>query len=126
MICFIRPENPMFRNIDGEWIHAEDVRIFLQSETITRNFTIPEGRPTDLLTLPWWARPFRILFPQGRLTTNPRVVHDELYIRHLLPRKECDLAFLRLMFRYGVNPWRAWLIYFGVRLFGWYWYHFKK
>lgn len=81
--------------------------------------TVREGFETDLASIP------RILWtlldsPIGR-HAQAAVLHDFLYSAPLgynYSRKECDQIFLRAMKDSKVDFWRRWLIYFGVRLFG--------
>ena len=45
--------------------------------------------------------------------------HDGLYRGEVVPRKDADLAFLRMMEKSGVPEKKRRLIYRGVRWFGW-------
>jgi hypothetical protein len=47
------------------------------------------------------------------------LVHDALYAAELLPRKECDTEFQRLLLMSGVRPRKAYYYYTAVRAFGW-------
>jgi hypothetical protein len=47
------------------------------------------------------------------------IAHDALYRGEIVPRKDADAAFLRLMEEYGVRKRRRRAIWIGVRLFGW-------
>ncbi len=127
MIAYLRPQNPSFRCVDGEWRSDETVELMIDTaEYGKRALVIPQGTPTDFLTLPWWARPLRLFFPQCGRSTIPSFAHDDIYTRRIFDRRTCDLIYLRLNVRYGVKPWRYWAKHVGLRLFGWYWYYFKK
>lgn len=45
--------------------------------------------------------------------------HDALYRGRIVPRKDADVAFLKMMARSGVPVKKRRLIYRGVRWFGW-------
>ena len=47
------------------------------------------------------------------------IAHDALYRGEVLPRKDADVAFLKMMARSGVPAKKRRLIYRGVRWFGW-------
>ena len=47
------------------------------------------------------------------------IAHDALYRGEVLPRKDADVAFLKMMARSGVPVKKRRLIYRGVRWFGW-------
>lgn len=86
---------------------------------------IPEGRTTDLSSIPrflWW------LIAPFELSIEAPVVHDELYRnggRHLggvVDRATADWIFREIMIAERVPAWRYTLAYRGVRLFGrWRW-----
>ena len=45
--------------------------------------------------------------------------HDALYRGEIVPRKDADRAFLKMMEKSGVPEKKRWLVYRGVRWFGW-------
>ena len=47
------------------------------------------------------------------------IAHDALYRGEIVERKDADAAFLALMVEGWVKFDRAWLVFLGVRLFGW-------
>ena len=54
-------------------------------------------------------------------------MHDWLYYAALVPRDVADGVFLEAMAVLGISLWRRYLIYWGVRLGGWYaWNDHKK
>jgi hypothetical protein len=56
------------------------------------------------------------------------VLHDWLYLCQKRPdgsaltRREADAVLKEAMRDHGVGPFRTWLIWFAVRLFGWMWW----
>ena len=47
------------------------------------------------------------------------IAHDGLYRGEVVPRKDADIAFLRMMEKSGVPEKKRRLVYRGVRWFGW-------
>ncbi len=83
----------------------------------TRTYTVPRGFRTDLATIPriFWG----YLPPFGNYI-EAAVIHDFLYgIHGHEPRKAVDDLFLEMMLVSGVRKSKAWLMYIGVRAFGW-------
>ena len=99
-------------HVDG-WEVAHDCAFGLME----REWTIPEGRVTDLASVP---RLFWIVFPPFGLYTVAAVIHDELYARGETTRLFADRAFLAFMVLDGSYLWRAAIMYRMVRLFGWF------
>ncbi len=85
-------------------------------------FTIPAGFRTDFDSIP--RLPVVFLRFKGR-TRTAALVHDYLYSIGF-DRLEADRLFLRIMVAEGVGVRHAIPIYFGVRLFGWLFYHPKN
>jgi hypothetical protein len=81
--------------------------------------TIKKGFVTDLASRP--------LLNNNDRTRYPAVAHDDLYkeagyfdaedIEYT--RKEADVYFLEFMAKRGVNFFKRWMFYEGVRLLGW-------
>ena len=77
---------------------------------------VPRGFITDFASSPsqvWWLIP-----PWGRYG-KAAVIHDYLYQTHQRTRKEADNIFREAMGVLRVEPWRIFLMFWGVRLFGW-------
>ncbi len=53
------------------------------------------------------------------VTLLPATVHDWLYAVRGCDRSEADSIFLDLLLATPYPRWKTWLIYLGVRLFGW-------
>ena len=83
-----------------------------------KSIIIPPGYISDGLSVPriFWS----LLSPQcdGR-TLHAGLAHDHAYEHHTFTRAEAD-AFLRDdLIRHGFNVILAWIVWAGVRLFGW-------
>lgn len=77
--------------------------------------TVPKGFHTNFAT---WLK------PTGRYI-EASVIHDYLYGQRA-GRKYADKMFKELMERGGCPRWRVNMMYYGVRLFGWYAYSKSK
>ena len=76
---------------------------------------VPKGFTTDFASVPRFF--WRLVPPWGRYSPAA-VVHDYLYRTGKASRKEADRVFLRLMKQLDVPCWKRWVMYWGVRLFG--------
>lgn len=88
-------------------------------------FIVPKGFVTDLASIPRILSP---LFPKVGDNLPAAVLHDWLYSKKCtekVDRKEADIFFLNMMAKWGVKPWRRYLMYYAVRLFGWMFYKKK-
>lgn len=93
----------------NSWVLGEDFSI----EEL--NIVIPKGFKTDLASMPrifWWIVP-----PFGDYN-EAAIVHDYLYKNNIYSQQVCDKIFLDIMKMYGVNILTRWVLYTGVRLFG--------
>ena len=82
-------------------------------------FHIARGFVTDFASIP---RPLRILIPKLGRYNKATVIHDAIY-QDAVPgfrftRKEVDIVFLDAMTDLGVAKWKRTLMYWGVRLGG--------
>ena len=83
---------------------------------------VPAGFITDFASIPWlfWA-----FLPAWGKYGKAAVIHDYLYQLHRLfgitlkTRKEADDIFYEAMLVSGTKPWKAKVMYWAVRLFGW-------
>jgi len=78
-------------------------------------FYIPEGFTTDFASVPpcfWW-----FVTPRGRHELAA-VLHDWLYVRGCVSRKDADGIFRRVMREHGVGWFKRWAMYRAVRAFG--------
>lgn len=84
-----------------------------------RVITVPVGTVTDLASVPrlLWS-----IFPPHGKWAKAAIIHDYLYSKRLVPRKEADRIFLEAMEVLGVPRLQSRLIYRAVRVFGGRWY----
>ncbi len=79
--------------------------------------TVYPGAITDFASVP---RPLSKWFPRkGRHVAHAAVVHDLLYQFNLFSRKVCDNIFLYGLRVLNMSRPKRYLMYKGVRLFGW-------
>lgn len=85
--------------------------------------TVPDGFKTDLASIP---QVFRSLVPSVGEWNRPSVLHDYLYVKQPAgwTRKQADDLFLAGLRSEGVRPSRRLIMYSGVRVGGWYPWHF--
>ncbi len=76
---------------------------------------VPEGFVTDLASVPRLPVAF---FLAGGLAHAAAVVHDWLYTTHPVERSVADEMFRRACIDCGVSPWRAYIMWLGVRAGG--------
>ena len=105
------------------WITAHDVDWF-------GVFTIPKGFETDLASIP---RPLWTFLPRDGVWLEAAVAHDYCYRMReedqvlinsifCMTREDADKLFLDSMEKYGVGLIARKVIYWGVRMFGgFYW-----
>lgn len=109
----------------GEWQNAGRIAITLSSVTWVNSeiaVTIPAGYMSDGASVPrflWWFLP-----PWGDRATFAALLHDYLLDRFqgfqpggpiLNTRAKCDGQFLAALLSLGVEPWRAYPAWLGVR-----------
>lgn len=76
------------------------------------------GFRTDGASIPRWL--WRVFGSPYDPDIFPSAIgHDGLYRGEIVPRKDADIAFLRMMEMSGVPEKKRRLIYRGVRWFGW-------
>lgn len=100
------------------WELAEDFEIVTKQGT----FIIPKGFITDLASTPRFL--WSILPPFGRYSVAA-LVHDYLY-RIGYDKKLADKVFYELMIKHGTYKWKAKVMYYGVKLFGFKAYNYYK
>ena len=76
-----------------------------------------KGYVTDGASIPrfFWSI---IGSPMEGSLVKPAVIHDGLYTIMSLPRKTCDRLLLEMLLYNNVSKWKAYTIYYVVRLFG--------
>ena len=76
---------------------------------------VPAGFVTDFASVPRLPVAF---FLAGGLAHAAAVVHDWLYTTHSTDRATADAVFQDAAKACGVSPWRAWVMWLGVRAGG--------
>ncbi len=76
---------------------------------------VPIGFATDFASIP---RPFWAILPKWGKYGNAAVIHDFLYFKQDLSRKEADDVLREAMGVLSVVPWQRCAIYHAVRWFG--------
>jgi len=86
--------------------------------------TVPVGFVTDFASSP---PPVWFIIPPWGKYGKAAIIHDYLYQTKQRSRKEADLIFREAMTVLGVAKWRVFLMYYGVRIFGFLaWHEGKK
>jgi hypothetical protein len=98
---------------DGKWIVMQD--LVYQSDVAGMTFTVPAGFGTDLASVP--RLPVVYLLTGGK-ANSASVVHDWIYTNKMVPRATADAVLREASLLTYVDPWRAQLMWAGVRVFG--------
>lgn len=103
----------------GRWKHR--LIADLVFEYHGRTYVVPAGFVTDFASIRVLHNV--VLFVLFALVAGygnyAATLHDWLYSRGELTRKQCDRLFYRALRDEGIARWRAGLFYAGVRLGGW-------
>lgn len=107
------------RSESGEW-NGRDYRLLDDMVYESKSgmiYEVPKGFVTDFAT---WIR-------SSGQWAEAATMHDYLYSaegskQYGTTRKQADGMFKELMTRAGCPRWRIHMFYYGVRLFGWYFY----
>ncbi len=85
-------------------------------------FEIPSNFDTDLASIPKIAWP--IMAPAHSSLIKPAIVHDWFYRKTCdFTRYQTDLIFYHMLINNGVSHFRASIMYYAVRWFGWNYYN---
>lgn len=81
-------------------------------------YTIPEGFASDGMSVPKFF--YRVLSPAiDPVTLEPSVIHDYLYSHtEICTRQEADEWYRDHLIEDGFAEWKAYTVYYGLRLFG--------
>ena len=112
MPAFLTPLNVSQIN-DGEWLLLSDL---VYRSDILGVITVPLGFVTDFASVPRLPGAYWLA---GGKATKEAVIHDYLYRTRTGTRAQADAVFLEAMELNGQARWRRWLMWAGVRLFGW-------
>lgn len=98
---------------DGQWVLTE--ALLYSSDVAHGVITVPKGFKTDFASTP---RLPVIYLLAGNVGAKAAVVHDYLYSCGQFPRKMADDIFREASEVIGVNWWRRWMMWAGVRIGG--------
>ena len=103
-------------NSDKLWRLVKNFDYYLGNLSSGMSIKVPKGFITDFASVPriFW----NILPPWGEYG-KASVLHDYLYKNNTFSRVICDAIFLEAMGVLKVSTWKKWVLYIGVRLFGW-------
>lgn len=92
----------------------------LTDELVFGDIVVPKGFITNYASIEVFHNAF--LFPLYALFAGygnyASTVHDYLYVKRSVSRKEADAVFYQALRSEGVAKWRAWLMWAGVRIGG--------
>lgn len=87
-----------------------------------QHFIIPKGFETNLASIPRIIWP--ILAPAHSSLIRPAIIHDWFYRKNCdFTRKQTDLILYHMIVNDGISMFKASLIYYSVRAFGWIFYN---
>lgn len=85
-------------------------------------YQIPANFETDLASIPKIA--WNIMSPSHSSLIRPAIVHDWFYRKTCdFSRYQTDLIFYHMLRNDGISHFRASLMYYAVRIFGWNYYN---
>jgi len=110
----------MFTDLKVKVINSGKNRVILEDYTYENDkyiITVKAGFNTDGASIPkaFWSvlsSPFDGALVYGAM------IHDGLYTKMQLPRKECDKLLREMALEKGYNKIKAFLVYYAVRMFG--------
>ncbi len=116
----IFPEKPAIRPLEGaDYVLTEDFYFPAKVGEWDVEVHVMPGFRSDGASIP------RILWPIFGSPYDPDIIgeaiaHDALYRGEIVPRKDADDAFRKMMRERGrIRAWKRRRIWLGVRLFGW-------
>lgn len=107
---------------DRELFYVRSPGFAWQSADGKRQHVCVAGTPTDFASFPEWLPLSTTALGDPHKVAEAAVIHDDLYVNaglHKYDRKTVDGIFLEILREIGVRPWRARLMYWGVRAGGW-------
>jgi hypothetical protein len=106
---------------DGLWILSEPLSYY--SDIAHQVIVVPAGFHTDLASVPRLPIIFLLC---GDSTREASVIHDYLYTTHIFSRKISDSILKEASEVTDISLWRRNLMWFGVRIGGWYFWNNRK
>lgn len=95
-----------------------------QEITFTYNgktYTIPKDFLTDFASIPDFVK--TLLFSDKDKYTVAAIIHDYLCRYKVFPRNVCDEIFYEANLLCGIKKYKAYEMWIGVRMGGWYFYY---
>ena len=106
-------------NLDLTWLGKNKWRLN-ESFTLGRS-TVPAGFVFDGVSAPWIIQWYAEDEGEG---LPAAIIHDYHYSTHGVERWQADEEFWANLILTGVRPAKAWILWAGVRIFGWWaWRH---
>jgi len=110
----------MFTNLRFKVVNKGKNRVVLEDYSYQNDkykITALQGFNTNGASIPkfFWSA---LSSPYYGSLVYAATLHDALYTKEALPRKECDKLLKEMAIEAGYNKIKANLIYFAVRLFG--------
>jgi len=99
----------------NEWLVFKEFQYVREPYPDGEKITIPAGFHTDFASVP---RIFWVFISPVDTHGKAAVLHDYLYRKELYPRHICDKIFKEAMKSISVPRWKVFLIYWNVRIFG--------
>jgi hypothetical protein len=99
---------------DGNWRLIAD--LVYQSDIAKQTFTVPVGFVTNFASVPRIPVVYELA---GDTSSEAATVHDYLYSTHIVNRGTADDVLREASAVTDVPGWRRWLMWSGVRVFGW-------
>lgn len=90
-------------------------KLIYQSDVAALVFVVPTGFVTDFASVPRIPLAFDLV---GDTAHAAAALHDWLYTTHLVPRGVADAVLQEAAKVSGVAPFKAWLMWAGVRMGG--------
>lgn len=97
---------------DNEFLVIEDFHI----QWGQLKYTVKKGETIDFASIP---PGLRNSFNRLGKSRKPAAMHDSMYRGKFATRAYCDLLFYKALMGIGMQKWKAWLYYAGVRSWGW-------
>lgn len=107
----------LINNSGKKWQLLED---FTFNDDVHGIITVPAGFSTDFASVPRIPVVFELVGDRGHAAAT---LHDYLYSTAMFSRHETDLILLRALRSTKVGKIRSYLMYYGVRSFGWMFYN---
>jgi hypothetical protein len=100
-------------------IDTKEGIIVTRSAIRAHGIRVPSGFMCDGASVPAIAKP---IFNNGVRYLRAAIIHDYCYRTGKVPRIEADAVFKKVLREDGVTPLKAYLMWLGVRSFGWQFY----